>query len=693
MGSPLVFNGINGATGDYFTPPMLPADFTQLLLGTPPATPEQQAHLRELQQRLNRDTQAHFGPEEGIDPKKLSESGWGVIFASNADPAIREALSPLLALRKRQAGDRYKEYAGSDAPQPGETKNGFLSRHGAGPGPVVPTAVPYYVLIVADPNTVPFRFQYELDVEYAVGRVWFDSLADFAAYAQSVVTAETGAIALARRAAFFATANPGDAATQLSHDALAIPISKWADGLPSWTIDKYLNADASKNRLAGILHADAPALVFTASHGMCYLSGDPRQLANQGALVCQDWPGPSYKQAIPDSFFFSGADLSADAHVLGTILMHFACFGAGTPQLSDFFSSGPPPALAPSGFLASLPKRLLAHPRGGALAVVGHVERAWEYSFNWDQAGSQVAVFTSTLQRLIDGHPIGSALEYFNHRYSELSTELSGILQDVRLGATPDPYLIAGTWMATNDARNYTVVGDPAVRLMLSDDACPVRRPVLEVNTVSAPPAASPSPTPSAATPAPSAASPTPSAATPTRSAAAAPPSFAGAAKPAQPPPPPAAPAQPPACAPAAPAQPAPAAAFATYPTAVDYGFIDSVRSTATSLQEAAQKIGAWLSQSFENVTSVRVSTYVSEDLDAVKYADGAFTGAKLRAMTVASLDGSTVVCVPETNGQVDAALWKIHSDALEKALANRIELLRTAANAIASLVPGIKIP
>jgi hypothetical protein len=76
-----------------------------------------------------------------------------------------------------------------------------------------------------------------------------------------------------------------------------------------------------------------------------------------------------------------------------------------------------------------------------------------------------------------------------------------------------------------------------------------------------------------------------------------------------------------------------------------------------------------------------------------VKYADGAFTGAKLRAMTVASLDGSTVVCVPETNGQVDAALWKIHSDALEKALANRIELLRTAANAIASLVPGIKIP
>jgi hypothetical protein len=48
-------------------------------------------------------------------------------------------------------------------------------------------------------------------------------------------------------------------------------------------------------------------------------------------------------------------------------------------------------------------------------------------------------------------------------------------------------------------------------------------------------------------------------------------------------------------------------------------------------------------------------------------------------------------VCVPETNGQVDDALWKVHSDTLDKALANRVELLKTAAAAIASLVPGVK--
>jgi hypothetical protein len=626
----LTFNGINGSTGRYGIEPMTADALSRAIQGKPPATPEELAHLRELELRRQTDTLANYAPKEGVDPKKLEQTGWGAVFAFGADPAIYIALSPLLKRRKEQAGERYREYLGPDAYRPGESKNDFLMRHGAAPGPVDPTKVPYYLLLVGDPDTIPFRFQYQVDVQYAVGRIHFETIGEYAAYAQSVVAAEKGKLTLPRRAAIFGVANNGDGATQLSHNELASPLAQWAETQDGWTVEKYLNGDAKKARLASLL-GDAPAFLFTASHGMLYNSGDPRQAAKQGALLCDDWPGPSYKDAIPDSFFFAGDDVADDAKVFGTIAMHFACFGAGTPQLSDFSTSGAPPAIAPKSFLGRLPQRLIAHPRGGALAVIGHVERAWGCSFHWDKAGSQTEVFKSTIKRLMEGHPVGSALEYFNGRYAELSSDLSTTLEDVKYGKQVDPYLISAMWTANNDARSYSVIGDPAVRLMLVHDLEPAHRPVLEVQSVPVTPDSAPPPAPH---------------------------SFA---------PPP------------------------INPALVDYGVIDSVRGAAASLQEAAQKIGAWLADSFQTVTSVHVSTYVSDNITAVKYVDGVLSGAELRAVTIANLDGNTVVCVPEQDGKVDDALWKIHSDTFDKALANRVELLKTAAAAIASLVPGVK--
>ncbi len=478
----LFFNGINGSTGDYLLPPLTAEQVSRIAQGEEFA-PED---IEDIQLKKRQNEEPDFAVIEGVDPKNLAETGWGVIFAHNVDPAIREALSELLDHRKRQATQKkekyYQEYSGVKGYRPGESKNQFLSRQGVGPGPADPDKMPYYLLIVGDPVTIPYRFQCQLDVQYAVGRIYFDTLQEYAQYAHSVVEAETSNLSLSPSAAFFGVCNPGDAATNLSTQDLIQPLSEWVvEEHPNWNVKTILKEEATKARLGQLLGgSETPGLLFTASHGMGFPNGDPRQLPHQGALLCQDWPGREWgRKPIPEDFYFSGDDIGEQARLLGLIAFHFACYGAGCPQKDEFDghkkSLSERPDLAPYPFIARLPQKLLSHPKGGALAVIGHIDRAWGCSFSWsDIRGSsaekrQIAVFQSTVKRLLEGHPVGSALEFFDQRYAEISSDLSVELEDIKFGGIPNNQSLAGMWTANNDARNYGIIGDPAVRLVVSD--------------------------------------------------------------------------------------------------------------------------------------------------------------------------------------------------------------------------------
>jgi tetratricopeptide (TPR) repeat protein len=467
----LIFNGINGATGTYLLPPLSTHDLSKIAKGDV----LDKDHLRNLQLRHRQSSKTTRGVKAGVDPLNLSSAGWGIIFAREDGeniPAIKEALNSLLALRKSQAGDLYQEFNGEGGYQHGESYLDFLARHHVGPGPADPERVPYYLLIAGDPEKIPFDFQYQLDVQYAVGRIFFDTFEEYAKYAQSIVEMESGQIESPRQATFFGVRNQDDPATELSATNLVQPLAeKFADESlnQGWQIQSVVGEGATKSSLTEILGGDhSPSLFFSASHGMGFPKDDPRQLPHQGALLCQDWPGPrAWKEPIPEAHYFSADDVSSQAQIAGSIAFFFACYGAGTPQMDDFAHQAflEPAAIAPRNFLAHLPLRLLSHPKGSMQAVIGHVERAWGYSFTWEQSGSQLAVFESALKSLMDGFPVGYAMEYFNARYAELSTILSTELQGIQFGKQVDDVALAGRWTANNDARSYVVIGDPAVRI------------------------------------------------------------------------------------------------------------------------------------------------------------------------------------------------------------------------------------
>src|SRR4030042_1313547 len=132
----LYFNGLDAESGSYLLPALKPADLSALARGER----LDQADLREAKIRKYNLDNPHMGVE--ADARKLEETGWGGVYPNQIDPAVVEALEPLLSLRKTQAGKRFREFSGSNGVLPDESKTSWLERHGMGPGPANPDKVP-----------------------------------------------------------------------------------------------------------------------------------------------------------------------------------------------------------------------------------------------------------------------------------------------------------------------------------------------------------------------------------------------------------------------------------------------------------------------------------------------------------------------------------------------------------------------
>lgn len=450
--SHLTVHGIDAETGEYLVPPRTAEELAEELLSGP--RPEAGVETKPL--------------TPGIDPRDLGAAGWGIVLPETIDPAARDALEPLVRHRRDQAGDRCRILTYRE----GDTAMEVMDRAGGAPGVIDPAKTPYYLMLVGSPDEIPFAVQYELGASYAVGRLDLENPEGYATYSRSVIDAETGRRARDRRLGFVGTSNPGDEPTQMSSEGLVAPLAaalreSAGKGEP-WEVETWLGAEAGKERYLRLLGEDAPALLFSASHGTGYPCGHPRQREGQGALVCQDWPGPASGGVRPEHLLAAG-DISDDADVGGLIAFLFACYGAGTPELESYGHQHQRRSrkhLAPAPMVARLPQRLLSHPGGSALAVIGHVDLAWAWSFVWGRE-YRTEAFEAVLRDLTEGLPVGAAMEHLCHRYTHLAAALASLWERQHYGEEIDRDRFTGLWTAANDARAYVILGDPAVTLAM----------------------------------------------------------------------------------------------------------------------------------------------------------------------------------------------------------------------------------
>ncbi|HEX8085648.1 MAG TPA: hypothetical protein VF529_15250 [Solirubrobacteraceae bacterium] len=394
-----------------------------------------------------------------VDLGDPAAAGWTYLIAAD-DPhrdAIAGAVRPLAEARGMEDPSRPLEFEGDD---PADWTDWMLERYWR-----IERAPPHYVLIVGGPDRVPFHFQSVLDSAASVGRVAFDDVADLAAYVEKLLRFEREP-PCRREAVVFATDHGVEDPTHFSRRYLAEPVADRVGPALEAAPHVLAGEDATRDRLLAAVGASRPALLFTASHG-AGLVGAPQaeQERINGAIVCQ---GEELLTAhdVPDGPFVEGG-----------VVLQFACFGYGTPASSDFAHwLGKNTLNAEADFVAALPKRLLAHPRGPA-AYVGHVDLAWLHAFAdpddpvMDELWHPRAwPFASAVDNVLAPRTLGMAMVEMNKRFDIGNAQMASTFDRQRRGTLDiaDPRVLerlVDHFITRSDAQNWLLFGDPAFHL------------------------------------------------------------------------------------------------------------------------------------------------------------------------------------------------------------------------------------
>ncbi len=434
-------------------------------------------------------------------PNDLSKQRWGIVAPKGPEgDRLLALIAPLRQAREQAQGAPARVYRFPPKPS-GEVEGAWamrwkqeVFRREGRPE----SELPRYLLLLGDLDQLPLEVQQVLSTDAFVGRLAFPSEEGYQAYVAKVLRWEGEASREERTRMLFYTSWDGTEATSLGYEGLvarSVEACRQEQRLGSFPMAEILELGSQQPALLEQLLAQAaelgPGVLFSLSHGAAG-SGEERR-ERQGALI------------LPKGGALLGKDIASRPFLPGGVWFFFACFSAGTPARSSYthwlrqlHATDPAAARELSSvlpererpFIAALPQAVLANPEG-PLAVMGHVDLAWSYSYR-DHGRPTPSRFFGVLKTLAEGGRAGVALNSLQRFVNEASVELTLLYNQEQPGASgsqppKDPIRLAELWMVRQDLSNYILLGDPAVRLPLKAPA--VERPAPAGGAVSWAPA------------------------------------------------------------------------------------------------------------------------------------------------------------------------------------------------------------
>ncbi|MBZ4417443.1 hypothetical protein [Myxococcus sp. RHSTA-1-4] len=424
-------------------------------------------------------------------PRDLAAQRWGVIAPEGTEgDAMLQALKPLLQHRAREQGAEVRVYrvpAGMDAAAAVKWSNATYRAE-----QVPEEERPKYLLLLGDLHQVSIELQQVLAPGSYVGRLHVATpagsadLEGYASYAEKVRAFETGTAASAVPEVVLYVAADGSEATRYGRELLVEPFQRmvetqWMPRRPGLALQVLTGKGAGLETLLDTAAGARAGVMLSVSHGLgleAEKASEETRWAQQGALDlgAGQW---LTREQVRDRTFLPGG-----------MWFCLACFGAATPArsmyhpwlamlaqqqdydvpLDDVLKCLPGPKQRP--FLAALPQAALANP-SGPLAVIGHSDLAWLFSFSEgdEVPQSRASRVASVLKVLANGGRAGVALGTLMRESLHATEDLMAdydLRRRAELDGQPDPIEPKGhalRWMLRNDLRGYILLGDPAARL------------------------------------------------------------------------------------------------------------------------------------------------------------------------------------------------------------------------------------